>query len=241
MHGPCEETCEEGNLEVDSYDGGGVYSKPQYAQIVWGAHQAGDGGVAVEHEHGDEVDGKGVPQAAEHPQAEHTPHPVLGAAGHFRVDLRVGVQCSCGEDLLCGGVHHGGQAGPEEVVRANHQGVEEGLGGETRGKGEVEVGDDIGRIFIEGIEDHLLVACEVPVAMHQQEAPQVGELCKGEVGGHDGSSPLAAADAAADVGRLDHPHVVRAVANSENDGVGKTLHELRHLSLLLGGHPAAHH
>ncbi len=66
-------------------------------------------------------------------------------------------------------------------------------------------------ILVEHVESHASELLVAPVAVDEEEALEMGELGDGEVGGHDGLHALLSADAHADVGALDHIHVVRPV------------------------------
>eukprot|EP00951_Prasinocladus_malaysianus_P000525 scaffold3903_cov29-Prasinocladus_malaysianus.AAC.1 len=68
-----------------------------------------------------------------------------------------------------------------------------------------------------------------PVAVDEEEALEKSKLSKGKVGGHHCRPALSAADAAANVGRLDHPNIVGTVPNAESDGSEPSLHHLGNL------------
>lgn len=76
--------------------------------------------------------------------------------------------------------------------------------------------------------------------MHEHEPAQEAELRDGKVRGVRRLEPLLAADADADLGALDHPDVVGAVADRERHGRGgdARAHHLHDERLLLRGHAA---
>lgn len=85
------------------------------------------------------------------------------------------------------------------------------------------------RVNVAGDGADLLVADVAPVAMHQQQPAEEGELAERVVRRHDRRATLAPADAAPDVRRLDHADVVGAVADGEGHSAHVLLHHVSHL------------
>ena len=75
--------------------------------------------------------------------------------------------------------------------------------------------------------------------MHEEQLREEPELADGVVRGREGLGALTPIDADADVGGLDHAHVVGAVADGERALLGARLHELDQLGLVLGRGAAA--
>jgi hypothetical protein len=103
-------------------------------------------------------------------------------------------------------------------------------------------------VLVEHVADEVAHTDVVVSSMREQQDRQVSELCDGVVGRIDCLHTLLAADANADVGFLDHRHVVGAVSNGERaDRHAVLVHghtlldELHHFSLLVRRHTTGHH
>ena len=72
--------------------------------------------------------------------------------------------------------------------------------------------------------------------MHKEEFPQESELPYRHIGASGCLKPFHAADANANMGGLDHGHVVRAIANGKENGLEVPLDELDNQCLLQWRH-----
>src|SRR5690606_11235255 len=95
-------------------------------------------------------------------------------------------------------------------------------------------------VLVERELDRLAYALVTPRPVHQQQLPEEPELRNRHVGAASRLQTLHAADAHADVRRLDHGYVVRPVADGEEDRVLLVLlHQLDNQRLLQGRYSAA--
>mmetsp|Transcript_41388 Transcript_41388/g.129602 ORF Transcript_41388/g.129602 Transcript_41388/m.129602 type:complete len:425 (-) Transcript_41388:2934-4208(-) len=122
----------------------------------------------------------------------------------------------------------------EHDVVELHRGLdEELLAAVQRPEGHPEVGHREDEVLVEDVEHGLGRAPVVVPALHHEQAPQEAELGDGEVAVVHGLHALLPGHAHAHVRRLDHGHVVRAVANSEAQHVLVGLADHVHDLLLL--------
>ena len=94
-------------------------------------------------------------------------------------------------------------------------------------------------VLVKGVEDRLAHALVAPGAVDEEQLPEVPELGHRHVGAPRRLEALDAADAHADVGGLDHRHVVGAVADGEEDRLLLVLLDQLHHQRLLHGRDAA--
>mmetsp|Transcript_123244 Transcript_123244/g.359851 ORF Transcript_123244/g.359851 Transcript_123244/m.359851 type:complete len:413 (+) Transcript_123244:403-1641(+) len=179
-----------------------------------------------------------VQRSKEHPLHEDTTVEVFSVVTRF-------VQPRRPQSLLVGVVVVEDQQG---YGRHRGQGVVEDVQPLRERQPSLEV-RSVGVDHVAPAEDHALVDEEAeerrysPVRLPtvaKDKVPQKPELGDGHVARLHGSGPLPPPDAHADVGALDHRHVVRPVAYGERDGAGVLPpHELHELPLLHGREPAA--
>ena len=96
-----------------------------------------------------------------------------------------------------------------------------------------------GQVLVEEVGHHLADALVVVPSVHQQEPLQEPKLRERKVRGHHSLHALLPRDADADVRRLDHAHVVGAVADGQRD-LTAVLDQLGHERLLQRGDAATH-
>ena len=114
------------------------------------------------------------------------------------------------------------------------------LAGHRREEGEPEGREHHHDRLVEDVEHHRRLPPVHVAPLHQQQLAQVAELRERKVGRVGRLHPLLPRDADADVGRLDHRHVVGAVADGERHGaLDRVAHQRDDLRLLRRRAPVA--
>jgi len=90
------------------------------------------------------------------------------------------------------------------------------------------------------VQDELAQALVRPGPVNEQQLLEEAELADGDVGRARRLQTLVARDADANMGSLNHRHIVGAVSNGEQDGLEVLLDELDDEGLLQRRHTAAH-
>jgi hypothetical protein len=109
-----------------------------------------------------------------------------------------------------------GQAREDDVVDGRGDAVDERLAGEAVVDLKVEEHAREDGVLVERVLDEAAEAVARDLAVHEQQAHQKAELADRIVAVVDRLPALLACDADADVGRLDHRDIVRAVADREH-------------------------
>jgi hypothetical protein len=101
---------------------------------------------------------------------------------------------------------------------------------------------DKDQIFVEEVESQGAQTCVVEIAVDEQRAPQILKLGECKVGGASRISALFAEYTQANMGLLDHAHIVRSVAyRARYRLLAARLDQLDHLGFLRWTHAAAEH
>ena len=166
---------------------------------------------------------------------------VLRAEEGLPVELRVPLEHRRAHVLVKDADHQRGHHGEHDVVERLGPALVRGLPAELVVQREPEERHVERHGLVEAVEDRLAQPRIAPVPVHQEQLAQEAELGDRHVCAARRLEALEPADPDAHVRRLDHAHVVRPVADGEQDVVRAPLHQLHHQRLLERRDAAAHH
>lgn len=104
-----------------------------------------------------------------------------------------------------------------------------------------KVAEREGKVLVEKVAQEFGHAQVGPAAVDQQQPLQVAKLGNTVIGSEHRLQTFLATDADADVGRLDHRHVVGTITDGQRNGLFVLFYQVDDHGLLQRRHPAANH